>query len=58
MKLLFPSADWYKGQLTDAELDALENPPTVKPRPSSASQPSRRKPQRPSKGKSVDIDEE
>lgn len=27
------SADWYKGQLTDEELAALENPPTRRPRP-------------------------
>ncbi|KAL4709777.1 hypothetical protein ACJJTC_001231 [Scirpophaga incertulas] len=49
-------ADWYKGQLTDAELDALENPPTVKPKPL-GSQPSRRKPQRP-KSKAVAESEE
>lgn len=29
--------DWYKGQLTDEELDALENPPP-KPKPSSGGQ--------------------
>ncbi|RLU27140.1 hypothetical protein DMN91_000939 [Ooceraea biroi] len=36
--------DWYKGQLTDEELDALENPPP-KPRPTGG--PSRRKGSRP-----------
>lgn len=50
----FYSADWYKGQLTDAELDALENPPTPKPKPAGSS--SRRKPNRPSKGKQVDVE--
>lgn len=25
----FSSADWYKGQLTDKQLDDLENPPTT-----------------------------
>lgn len=49
------SADWYKGQLTDAELDALEHPPTVKPKPAGGGQPSRRKPQRPPKGKSAPV---
>lgn len=38
--ILFSSADWYKGQLTDEELAALENPPTRKPRPAT---PIRRK---------------
>ncbi|XP_017770028.1 PREDICTED: uncharacterized protein LOC108557854 [Nicrophorus vespilloides] len=39
--------DWYKGQLTDEQLEALENPPTPRPRPSSGvSRPSRRKPQK------------
>jgi len=37
--------DWYKGQLTDEQLDALENPPTPKPKPVSSGT-SRRKPQR------------
>lgn len=36
--------DWYKGQLTDAQLDALENPPTHKPKTSATI--SRRKPSR------------
>ncbi|GBP70462.1 Protein obstructor-E [Eumeta japonica] len=49
-------ADWYKDQLTDAELDALENPPTLKPKPS-GSQQSRRKGQRP-KPKSVPAEED
>ncbi|XP_038209139.1 protein obstructor-E [Zerene cesonia] len=44
--------DWYKDRLTDAELDALENPPVAKPKPSGA--PSRRKPQRP-KGKVAEV---
>lgn len=38
------SKDWYKGQLTDEELDALENPPP-KPKPTGGS--SRRKGNRP-----------
>lgn len=50
-------AEWYKGQLTDEELDALENPPVAKPKPA-GSTPSRRKPQRPGKGKSVEPEEE
>lgn len=54
--ILCYSADWYKGQLTDAELDALENPPTAKPKP--AGSPSRRKPNRPSKAKQVVAEEE
>ncbi|XP_050674321.1 protein obstructor-E-like [Leptidea sinapis] len=45
--------DWYNGRLTDAELEALENPPVAKPKPSGA--PSRRKPQRP---KSKQVEEE
>ncbi|KAJ8734241.1 hypothetical protein PYW07_014792 [Mythimna separata] len=48
-------ADWYKGQLTDAELDALENPPTAKPAGSGGS---RRKPNRPLKGSKAVEDEE
>ncbi|XP_053601624.1 protein obstructor-E [Plodia interpunctella] len=51
-------ADWYKGQLTDAELDALENPPTARPKVTGSSQPSRRKPQRPGKGKSAPVVDE
>ncbi|XP_039765895.1 protein obstructor-E-like [Pararge aegeria] len=49
-------AEWYKGQLTDAELDALENPPAPKSKPSGSG--SRRKPNRPSKGKQVVVEEE
>lgn len=37
--------DWYKGQLTDDQLYALENPPTPRPKPSSGTV-SRRKPSR------------
>lgn len=37
VKFFFFSKDWYKGQLTDEELDALENPPP-KPKPSSGGQ--------------------
>ncbi|XP_052869087.1 protein obstructor-E [Anopheles cruzii] len=38
-------ADWYKDRLTDEQLEALENPPTPKPKPqSNASKPSRRRP--------------
>lgn len=36
-EIFFFSKDWYKGQLTDEELDALENPPP-KPKPSSGGQ--------------------
>ncbi|XP_025831507.1 protein obstructor-E [Agrilus planipennis] len=39
-------ADWYKGRLTDEELDKLENPPT--PRTADGTPIRRRKPQRPS----------
>lgn len=39
------SADWYKGRLTDKQLDELENPPTPRPK---ATKVSRRK-QRPRK---------
>lgn len=38
------SADWYKDQLTDEQLDALENPPKPKPRP--VAPINRRKPSR------------
>ncbi|XP_044730333.1 protein obstructor-E-like [Chrysoperla carnea] len=40
-------ADWYKGQLTDEELDRLENPPTTA-RPSGNAPSRRKKPHRPS----------
>lgn len=40
----FFSKDWYKGQLTDKELDALENP---KPKPKPTGGPSRRRGARP-----------
>lgn len=49
--------DWYKGQLTDEQLEALENPPTPKPtqRPASSGFVSRRRPQK--KGKQVEAEE-
>ncbi|KAK9871175.1 hypothetical protein WA026_011456 [Henosepilachna vigintioctopunctata] len=40
-------ADWYKGRLTDKELDELENPPTPKPKPHNVKFTSRRKPSKP-----------
>lgn len=55
--LIFYSKDWYKGQLTDAQLDALENPPTKKTTPKPAGTfVSRRRPQR--KGQKVQEPEE
>lgn len=41
------SATWYKGQLTDEELEALENPPTTR-KPDSGAPQRRKKPHRPS----------
>lgn len=38
----FSSADWYKGRLTDKQLDDLENPPTT-PKPKVKKVVSRRK---------------
>ncbi|XP_032677823.1 protein obstructor-E-like [Odontomachus brunneus] len=45
--------DWYKDQLTDKELDALENPP---PKPKPTGGPSRRKGSRPTIGSSHRLD--
>lgn len=44
LRINFYSADWYKDRLTDAELDALENPPTPPPSKAKVKGPSRRKP--------------
>lgn len=40
IKKFIYSQDWYKGQLTDEELDALEHPT---PKPKTTGGPSRRK---------------
>lgn len=41
------SADWYKGILTDKQLDELENPPTTTEKPKVKKVSSRRKHQKP-----------
>jgi len=52
-------ADWYKDRLTDAELDALENPKPVTKKPSRVRGPSRRKPvQKPAAPERTEEDEE
>lgn len=49
--------DWYKGQLTDEQLDALENPPKPKSQAhKSSSRPSRRKPSRRTEEEEEDVD--
>lgn len=53
------SADFYKDRLTDAEQDAIENPPTTpKPIKSKGSTPQRRRPSRPPKRVVVEEEEE
>lgn len=42
----YSSADWYKGILTDKQLDDLENPPTTTQKPKVKKVSSRRKHQR------------
>lgn len=43
-RFLYFSADWYKGRLTDKQLDELENPPTTTTgRPKTKKGSSRRK---------------
>ncbi|XP_055641226.1 protein obstructor-E [Toxorhynchites rutilus septentrionalis] len=50
--------DWYKDRLTDAELDALENPPTTKAPAPKATKVSRRRPSKRPKQPVVEDEEE